>query len=83
MTAERIVSSAELRRHAHVPTVPATVVLAVSEAPMGAHPSALYAEGIDPSLSYPDDYEFLIELRAALERTDPSERNGSPPTWRN
>ena len=71
VTAEKIVSRVELRRHAHLQMIPSSLVLAVSEAPLGAHPSALFAEGIDPSLSYSDDYEFLVELRAALEGERP------------
>lgn len=67
VTAERIVSSDELRRFAHLPMVPSLAVLSVSEAPLGSHPASLYFDGVDETLSYRDDYQFLDEMMQALE----------------
>lgn len=73
VTAEKVVSAEEFRRYPRVPSLPANVVLSVSAARFGAHPSSLYADGVDTSLTYRDDYEFLTALRTALE-SDPAER---------
>jgi glutaconate CoA-transferase subunit A len=40
VTAERIVSNAEIRRNPHLTTIPGNLVAHVVEAPMGAHPTA-------------------------------------------
>lgn len=70
VTVERIVSDEEFRRHSHLPVIPALAVLAVSEAPLGSHPAALFADGIDPGLTYADDYAYLSEMLSALEEDD-------------
>ncbi len=47
--------------------IPAHRVLAVVEAPFGAHPGGLYAPGI-PVSSYGEDIPFWVEARAATRR---------------
>ncbi|MFJ9590780.1 CoA-transferase [Streptomyces acidicola] len=61
VTVERIVSRAEFRRHSGLPTLPASFTLGVAEVPFGAHPSGLYAERIDQSLTYGEDYDFIAD----------------------
>lgn len=70
VTVERIVSDEEFRRHSHLPVIPALAVLAVCEAPLGSHPAGLFADGIDPALTYADDYAYLSEMLTALEEDD-------------
>jgi hypothetical protein len=61
-TVERIVSTDEIRKLQGVVRLPRHAVLAVCEAPFGAHPAGLWAPGID---CYAEDYPFLAEVRRA------------------
>lgn len=62
VTVERVVD--DLREHADLVRIPAHRVLAVCEAPMGAHPGGLFTRGL-PVDGYGEDYEFWVEARAA------------------
>jgi acyl CoA:acetate/3-ketoacid CoA transferase beta subunit len=61
-TVERVVDS--LDGVGHRTKIPAHRVLAVVEAPFGAHPGGLYAPGL-PVSSYGEDIAFWTEARAA------------------
>ncbi|HVC70913.1 MAG TPA: CoA-transferase [Acidimicrobiales bacterium] len=61
-TVEHVVES--LDRIGHRTKIPAHRVLAVVEAPFGAHPGGLYAPGL-PARSYGEDIAFWTEARAA------------------
>lgn len=65
LTAERIVSTAEVKKHASLVRVPGAFVTAVSEVPFGSHPNQLPRAHTDSAGGYADDYEFLDELRVA------------------
>jgi acyl CoA:acetate/3-ketoacid CoA transferase alpha subunit/acyl CoA:acetate/3-ketoacid CoA transferase beta subunit len=65
LTAERIVSTDFIRRHANLVRIPAEVVRAVCPAPYGSHPIGLYARGIPEFRSYANDYDFIGEHRDA------------------
>lgn len=67
VTVERVVDS--VRDEAALVRIPAHRVLAVCEAPMGAHPGGLFARGL-PVDGYGEDYEFWVEARAATRRDD-------------
>ena len=67
VTVEKVVD--DLRPWSHFVRIPAHRVLAVVEAPMGAHPGGLYAGSL-PVDSYGEDYDFWIEARAATRRDD-------------
>ncbi|MFN8037348.1 MAG: CoA-transferase [Acidimicrobiia bacterium] len=67
VSVERVVD--DLRAWSHLVRIPAHRVLAVCEAPMGAHPGGLYA-GELPVDGYGEDYEFWVEARAATRRED-------------
>jgi acyl CoA:acetate/3-ketoacid CoA transferase alpha subunit/acyl CoA:acetate/3-ketoacid CoA transferase beta subunit len=67
VTVERVVD--DVRPWAHLVRIPAHRVLAVVEAPMGAHPGGLYA-GPLPVDGYGEDYEFWVEARAATRADD-------------
>lgn len=67
VTVERVVD--DIRPWAHLVRIPAHRVLAVVEAPMGAHPGGLFARGI-PVEGYGEDYEFWAEARDASRRDD-------------
>jgi acyl CoA:acetate/3-ketoacid CoA transferase alpha subunit/acyl CoA:acetate/3-ketoacid CoA transferase beta subunit len=67
VTVEKIVE--DIRPWAHLVMLPAHRVLAVAEAPMGAHPGGLYAAGT-PVEGYGEDYEFWVEARSASRGDD-------------
>ncbi len=62
VTVEKIVD--DLRPWSHLVKIPAHRVLAVVEAPLGAHPGGLFAGGL-PVAGYGEDYDFWVEARAA------------------
>ncbi len=65
VSAEKIVSTEYIRRHAHMVRIPAYSVLAVCEAPFGAHPSGLPRHGLPDAEEYFPDYDFMIDLNDA------------------
>ena len=67
VTVERIVD--DLRPWSHLVRIPAHRVLAVVEAPMGAHPGGLYTGDL-PVDGYGEDYEFWVDARAATRSDD-------------
>ena len=67
VTVERIVD--DLRPWSHLVRIPAHRVLAVVEAPMGAHPGGLYAGDL-PVDGYGEDYDFWVDARAATRSDD-------------
>src|SRR6478672_8638164 len=67
VTVERVVD--DLRDHADLVRIPAHCVLAVCEAPFGAHPGGLYTGDL-PVEGYGEDYAFWVEARAATRRDD-------------
>ncbi|MEX0663946.1 MAG: CoA-transferase [Acidimicrobiia bacterium] len=67
VTVERIVD--DLTPWSHLVRIPAHRVLAVCEAPMGAHPGGLFT-GALPVDGYGEDYDFWVETRAATRRDD-------------
>jgi acyl CoA:acetate/3-ketoacid CoA transferase alpha subunit/acyl CoA:acetate/3-ketoacid CoA transferase beta subunit len=62
VTVERVVD--DLRPWSHLVRIPAHRVLAVVEAPLGAHPGGLYAGSL-PVEGYGEDYEFWVAARDA------------------
>jgi acyl CoA:acetate/3-ketoacid CoA transferase alpha subunit/acyl CoA:acetate/3-ketoacid CoA transferase beta subunit len=67
VTVEKVVD--DLAAYGDLVRIPAHRVLAVCEAPMGAHPGGLFAGGL-PVEGYGEDYEFWVEARAATRRDD-------------
>ena len=67
VTVERIVD--DLTPWNHLVRLPAHAVLAVCEAPMGAHPGGLYTGDL-PVDGYGEDYDFWVEARAASRGDD-------------
>jgi acyl CoA:acetate/3-ketoacid CoA transferase alpha subunit len=67
VTVERVVD--DLRPWSHLVRIPAHRVLAVCEAPMGAHPGGLFTGDL-PIDGYGEDYDFWVEARAATRRDD-------------
>ncbi len=67
VTVERIVD--DLRPWSHLVRIPAHRVLAVVEAPLGAHPGGLFTGDL-PVEGYGEDYDFWIEARAATLSDD-------------
>ena len=67
VTVEKVVD--DLRPWSHLVRIPAHRVLAVCEAPMGAHPGGLFTGDL-PVDGYGEDYDFWVEARAATRRDD-------------
>ena len=67
VTVEQVVD--DLMPWSHLVRIPAHRVLAVCEAPMGAHPGGLFT-GALPVEGYGEDYEFWVDTRAATRRDD-------------
>ncbi len=65
LSAERIVPTDFLRRHADHVHVPGEIVRAVCEAPYGSHPVGFYAQGIEGLRSYANDYDWIALHRDA------------------
>jgi acyl CoA:acetate/3-ketoacid CoA transferase alpha subunit/acyl CoA:acetate/3-ketoacid CoA transferase beta subunit len=62
---ERIVTTAELRRHSALVQIPAHAVLAVCETPFGAHPYSLHNPGVGDVPGYVEDHRFMHEVQQA------------------
>jgi acyl CoA:acetate/3-ketoacid CoA transferase alpha subunit/acyl CoA:acetate/3-ketoacid CoA transferase beta subunit len=67
VTVEQVVD--DLRPWSHLVRIPAHRVLAVVEAPLGAHPGGLYTGDL-PVAGYGEDYDFWVDARAATRRDD-------------
>jgi acyl CoA:acetate/3-ketoacid CoA transferase beta subunit len=65
VSAEKIVPTEVIRRHAHLVRVPSYLVLAVCEAPYGAHPGGMTHHGLPEFEAYFPDYDFIIEVNEA------------------
>jgi len=65
VSVEKVVSTEEIRKYAHLVRIPGHIVRAVCPVPMGAHPSGLNGQGIHGFNSYCDDYDFVEDVRAA------------------
>lgn len=70
VSVERIVSTEFIRRHSSLVRLPGQYVSAVVEAPLGAHPGAMYGLGIPELEGYAEDLEFILELRRAFRRRE-------------
>jgi len=62
VTAERLVSTAFIRKHAHLVKLPAYLVKAVCIVPFGAHPGGVWNAGIESCNAYAEDYAFMTEF---------------------
>lgn len=68
VTVERVVPTSAIRRMAHAVRIPRHAVLAVCEVALGAHPSGLWAPGVEGVAPYAEDYAFLEEVRREARR---------------
>lgn len=67
VTVERVVE--DIRPWSHLVKVPAHRVLAITEAPLGAHPGGLFVRGL-PVDPYGEDLRFWTDVRDASRRED-------------
>src|SRR5215210_1319433 len=67
VTVERVVD--DIRPWSHLVRIPAHRVLAVCEAPLGAHPGGLFARDL-PVDGYGEDYDFWVDARDASRADD-------------
>lgn len=65
VTVERVVAPAVLERFSHLVRIPAARVLAVVEAPFGAHPGGHHHGGMPEGGGYAEDQDFMLEAREA------------------
>jgi len=67
VTVDKIVSTDFIRRHSHLVKLPGQYVLSLSEIPFGGHPSKHPQKGLDGFEGYGEDYEFIIQAKAAAK----------------
>jgi len=67
VSVDKIVSTDYIRRHAHMVRIPSSCVLAVCEAPFGAHPAGTTQLGLPDFGAYFSDYDFMIEVNEATK----------------
>lgn len=79
VTVEKIVEPEFIRRYAHLTRVPAHVVSAVCEVPMGGHPTSVPGNPVPEIGGYADDYDFLGDLAAAAMK--PADLDDWIETW--
>ncbi|MCG6908953.1 MAG: hypothetical protein LJE94_02380 [Deltaproteobacteria bacterium] len=65
LSAEKIVSTEYLRQHNHLVKIPASIVEAVVELPMGSHPRGLTNVGVTELTQYAEDYHAMYEVNRA------------------
>jgi acyl CoA:acetate/3-ketoacid CoA transferase beta subunit len=70
LSAEKIVSTDVLRRHADHVHIPGESVSAVCEAPYGSHPVGFYVQGVSELRSYANDYDWIALHRDAARDED-------------
>lgn len=76
LSAERIVDRAYVAAHSDLVRIPAHRVLAVIEAPFGAHPAGLHDHGVRDAApgGYAEDREFILEAREACRENEAIDR---------
>jgi acyl CoA:acetate/3-ketoacid CoA transferase beta subunit len=67
VSVDKVVSTAYIRQHAHMVRIPAYSVLAVCEAPLGAHPVGVMQHGLPDFDAYFPDYDFMIDVNNATK----------------
>jgi len=65
VSVEKIVPTEYIRKYSHLVRVPSYLVLAVCEAPYGAHPSGMTCCGLPEFEAYFPDYDFMSEINEA------------------
>lgn len=73
VSVEKVVSTDVIRRHAPLVRLPGQYVVAVVEAPLGAHPGGMYAMGLPEFEGYAEDLDFVLELRQAFRTPEGAE----------
>lgn len=64
-TVEKIISPKQMDRYTHLTMLPPDLVLAVCEAPFGAHPAPMISPGVREVESYGEDPDFVLDVRRA------------------
>lgn len=70
LSAEKIVSTEYLRQHNHLVKIPASIVKAVVELPMGSHPRGLTNVGVTELTQYAEDYHAMYEVNKAARTSE-------------
>ncbi len=65
LTADHIVETDFIRKHANLGRIPSQIVRSVSHAPYGSHPAGSYSRNIPELKAYGNDYEFIARHRKA------------------
>ena len=68
ISTDKIVSTDYLRRYNHLVKIPAGIVKAVVELPMGSHPRGLTNVGVTELGQYAEDYQFMYEVNKAARK---------------
>lgn len=65
VSVDKIVTTEYIRKYAHLVRIPSYMVLAVCEAPYGAHPTGVTCNGLPEFEAYADDYDFFYDVTMA------------------
>lgn len=68
VSTDKIVSTDFLRRYNHLVKIPANIVKAVVELPMGSHPRGLTNVGVTELGQYAEDYQFMYAVNKAARK---------------
>lgn len=79
LTADRIVPTSVIRRHASLVKLPGYMVSAVCPAPLGAHPIGAVNHGLGEGEGHREDFPFLGEFRTACD--DPARMDAWIQEW--
>lgn len=72
VTVEKVISTEAIRKYAPLVTIPAFMVDAVCETPLGAHPREIYNGWVNEIQSYVGDSQFSRTFQEALQGGDQS-----------
>lgn len=70
VTADHIVPTEFIRKHANLVRIPAAVVRSVSHVPYGSHPAGNFSRNIPEFEPYGNDYAFIKDCRRATKQED-------------
>jgi len=68
ISTDKIVSTDYLRCHNHLVKIPASIVKAVVELPMGSHPRGVTNVGVPELSQYAEDYRYMYEVNKAARK---------------
>jgi acyl CoA:acetate/3-ketoacid CoA transferase alpha subunit/acyl CoA:acetate/3-ketoacid CoA transferase beta subunit len=69
-TVEKIVDAEFICKHSYLVKIPSHRVLAICEAPFGAHPGGQQNLGVPEIIGYAEDRQFILQARSACQESE-------------